>query len=119
MATVHSPAQGGHVVEPPSHWRSATRRDQAFAAAIGVVLLGCSMVFQGFVVQRDIKGKDSNAMEITVGTERRGWPVWSLEGRRLEPFDNRGNQLVREDPESEKTLASLAVTFPRLTLGGM
>lgn len=27
--------------------------------------------------------------------------------------------LVREDPESEKTLKSLAVTFPRLTLGGM
>jgi hypothetical protein len=27
--------------------------------------------------------------------------------------------LVREDPESEKTLKSLAVTFPRLTLGGI
>jgi hypothetical protein len=27
--------------------------------------------------------------------------------------------LVREDPESEKTLRSLAVAFPRLTLGGM
>src|SRR4051812_40207308 len=27
--------------------------------------------------------------------------------------------LVREDPESEKTLSSLAITLPRLTFGGM
>src|SRR4051794_31698479 len=54
----------------PSHWRSATRRDQAYAVAIGVVLLGCSVFFQGFVVERDIKGKDGAGMEVKVGTER-------------------------------------------------
>jgi hypothetical protein len=58
------------------------RRDQAFAVAIGAVLLGCATLLQNVLAQR------------------------------------RGT-LVREDPQSEKTLSSLAVTFPRLTLGGM
>lgn len=34
-------------------------------------------------------------------------------------LSNERKPLVREDPESEKTLGSLAVTFPRLTLGGL
>ena len=115
MTTMSGPETRGHV---PSHWRSATRRDQAYAVAVGVVLLGCAMFFQGFVWERDITSK-VNGEVVKVGVERRGWPMWSLEGRRREPFDRSGNQLVREDPESEKTLGSLAVTFPRLTLGGL
>ncbi len=68
--------------KPASSWRSATLRDQAFASALGVVLLGVSaLCFNLLSAQRPA--------------------------------------LVREDPESEKTLGSLAVTFPRLTLGGM
>ncbi|HEY4328338.1 MAG TPA: hypothetical protein VGN88_01280 [Phycisphaerae bacterium] len=65
-----------------SRWRSQTRRDQAYAVALGIVLVGCSVLMQNV-----------------------------LEGKRP--------ALVREDPESEKTLTNLAVTFPRLTLGGM
>ena len=37
---------------------------------------------------------------------------------RLDAFRS-DQDLVREDPESEKTLRSLAISFPRLTLGGM
>ncbi|HVT80947.1 MAG TPA: hypothetical protein VHM90_09840 [Phycisphaerae bacterium] len=67
---------------PSPSWRSTAQRDQAYAAAVGVVLLAVSALCLNWL----------NAQR----------PA-----------------LVREDPESEKTLGSLAVTFPRLTLGGV
>jgi len=78
----NSPASPPAPAPPASAWRSKVLRDQAFASALGVVLLGISALF-----------------------------LHQLEGARP--------ALVREDPESEKTLSSLAVTFPRLTLGGL
>jgi hypothetical protein len=72
-----------------SAWRSKVVADQAVAAALGIALLGGSALLR-----------------------------YALENRRTAK-DANGVQLVREDPESEKTLSSLAVTFPRLTLGGM
>jgi hypothetical protein len=72
-----------------SKWRSKIVADQALAMAVGMALLGGSALLR-----------------------------YALEKRRVTP-DEDGAQLVREDPESEKTLSSLAVTFPRLTLGGL
>jgi hypothetical protein len=74
---------------PEAAWRSKVLADQAAAVALGVALLGVSALLR-YVLQ-----------------ERRTTP------------DAQGVQLVRKDPESEKKLSSLAVTFPRLTLGGM
>jgi hypothetical protein len=73
----------------PSAGRSKVVADQAVALVLGVALLGGSALLRR-----------------------------ALEKRRASP-DANGVQLVREDPESEKTLSSLAVTFPRLTLGGL
>jgi hypothetical protein len=72
-----------------SAWRSKVVADQAVAFVLGIALLGGSALLR-----------------------------YALEKRRSAP-DGNNVQLVREDPESEKTLSSLAVTFPRLTLGGM
>jgi hypothetical protein len=72
-----------------SAWRSKAVGEQAIALALGAALLGCAAFLRNV-----------------------------LETRRTTP-DARGVQLVREDPESEKKLSSMAVTFPRLTLGGM
>ncbi len=72
-----------------SRWRSETRRDQLLAGVIGIALLACAAGLRNV-----------------------------LEYRRTMTNAN-GVQLVREDPESEKKLSSLAVTFPRLTFGGM
>jgi hypothetical protein len=72
-----------------SAWRSKATTDQAIALVLGVALLATSALLRHAL---------------------RKW--------RTTP-DANGTQLVREDPESEKTLSSLAVTFPRLTLGGM
>lgn len=73
-----------------SQWRSDTLRDQLAAGLLGVALLACSAGLRLL-----------------------------LEARRSTPQPLTQAVLVREDPESEKTLASLAVTFPRLTFGGM
>jgi hypothetical protein len=73
----------------PSPWRSKVVADQAAAAVIGLALLAGSALLR-----------------------------YALENQRTRK-DAGGAQLVRQDPESEKTLGSLAVTFPRLTLGGL
>lgn len=72
-----------------SQWRSQVRRDQLLATLLGVTLLGISAWLRELLSTRQTQA------------------------------DRNGVQLVREDPESEKKLSSLAVTFPRLTLGGM
>ena len=73
----------------PATWRAKGLADQAAAMARGIALLGVSAGLR-----------------------------YALQERRTAK-DDKGVQLVREDPESEKKLSSLAVTFPRLTLGGM
>ena len=65
-----------------SAWRSKVVADQAVALVLGIALLGGSALLRH-----------------------------ALEKRRTTK-DEDGVQLVREDPESEKTLSSLAVTFP-------
>jgi hypothetical protein len=80
---------GGRGERAVSAWRSKAVGQQAIALALGAALLACAAFVRS-----------------------------ALETRRTAP-DSRGVQLVREDPESEKKLSSMAVTFPRLTLGGM
>jgi hypothetical protein len=83
-----------------SGWRTRMRGEQFKFALIGAVLLAGSMILRG--------GIHTGPLNLD-----------GLEDRRTRPDPVTGAQLIREDPESEKTLASLSVTFPRLTFGGM
>jgi hypothetical protein len=89
--TIHGgqPVGAGGRGREVSPWRSKAVGEQAIALAIGAALLACSAFLRN-----------------------------ALEAQRTTP-DSRGVQLVRQEPESEKKLSSMAVTFPRLTLGGM